>query len=80
MAAIQAELEKYTVTQGQVSQQNVYHEESGKVWSPEMVESRTSKDAESAIKMLKQLNELKAAGAITQEEYDVSKKRLLRKI
>jgi hypothetical protein len=51
-----------------------------KIWSPDMVESRTAKEAGSAIKMLKQLNELKAAGAITAEEYEASKRKLLRKI
>ncbi len=50
------------------------------VWSPEMVETRLASDAKSAVEILHELNELKNEGAITEEEYNIYKKRLLRKI
>jgi hypothetical protein len=55
-------------------------EEDRNVWTPEMVESRTATEAKSALEMLHELNELRNEGAITQEEYEISKRRLLRKI
>lgn len=50
------------------------------VWSPEMVESRLQNDAKSAVDLLHELNQLKNEGALTEEEYEIHKKRLLRKI
>ncbi|MEA3558239.1 MAG: Ig-like domain-containing protein, partial [Candidatus Thermoplasmatota archaeon] len=50
------------------------------VWSPEMVGSRVASDARSAVEMLHELNQLKTEGAITEEEFQIHKKRLLRKI
>jgi len=58
----------------------VYHEDSKGVWSPDMVEKRTAADAKNAVEMLKDLKELKDSGVITDEEFEVSKRRLLRKI
>jgi hypothetical protein len=55
-------------------------EEDKNVWTPQMVESRTAAEAKSALEMLHELNELRNEGAITEEEYEISKKRLLRKI
>jgi len=55
-------------------------EEDSKVWSPEMAESRAAGEAKTALEMLHELNELRNEGAITEEEYESSKKRLLRKI
>jgi hypothetical protein len=55
-------------------------EEDRNIWTPEMVESRTAAEAKTAIEMLHELNELRNEGAITEEEYEISKKRLLRKI
>jgi hypothetical protein len=60
--------------------EKVFHEDKGAVWSPQMVESRTTTEAKSAIQMLQELNELKEKGAITQEEYETTKKHLLRRI
>jgi len=39
-----------------------------------------STEAKTAVELLHKLNELKQEGAITEEEYEVSKNRLLRKI
>jgi len=50
------------------------------VWTPEMVERRMTNDARSAVELLRELNDLRAEGAITEEEYQVHKKRLLRKL
>lgn len=50
------------------------------IWSPEMVESRIASDAKSAVELLHELNQLKTEGAITEEEFQIHKKRLLRKI
>lgn len=50
------------------------------IWSPEMVETRLVNDAKSAVDMLHELNELKNEGAITDNEYEIYKKRMLRKI
>jgi len=71
------------INDSQSNQENLkseFHQEDRKIWSPEMVESRTSNEAKSAIQLLSELNELRERGAITQEEYEMSKKRLLRKI
>ncbi len=50
------------------------------IWSPEMVEKRMTNDAKSAVELLHELNELRSEGAITEEEFQIHKKRLLRKI
>ncbi len=50
------------------------------IWSPEIVENRVTNDAKSAIELLHELNELRSEGAITEEEFQIHKKRLLRKI
>ena len=73
------EMEQF-MADGTEGDQGVYHEESGGVWSPDMVEKRTASEAKSAVEMLKDLKELKDSGAITEEEFEVSKRRLLRKI
>ncbi len=63
-----------------VPTEEVFHEGDRQVWSPDMVESRVSTEAKTAVELLHKLNELKQEGAITEEEYEVSKNRLLRKI
>jgi uncharacterized membrane protein len=65
---------------GAADKAEVYHDGGKSVWTPDMAVSRTAKEAESALEMLEKLNKLKAAGAISDEEYEKSKKRLLRKI
>ncbi|MCK5773630.1 MAG: putative Ig domain-containing protein, partial [Thermoplasmata archaeon] len=57
-----------------------FHQDNTHIWSPEMVESRMSNEAKSAVELLHELNQLKNEGAITEEEYQIHKKRLLRKI
>jgi len=54
--------------------------EEGPIWSPEMVEERVRSDAKGAVEMLHELNSLKNEGAISDEEYELYKRRLLRKI
>jgi uncharacterized membrane protein len=58
----------------------VYHQSTGAVWTPDMAISRSAKEAESSVQLLKELNELKRTGGISDEEYERSKRRLLRKI
>jgi hypothetical protein len=58
----------------------VYHEDEDHLWTPQMVHQRSVQESENAVHMLKELNDLKKMGAITEEEYEISKKRILRKI
>ncbi|MBN1390535.1 MAG: putative Ig domain-containing protein [Candidatus Thermoplasmatota archaeon] len=50
------------------------------VWSPEAVEERVASEARSAVEILHELNQLRMEGAITEEEFQTHKKKLLRKI
>jgi hypothetical protein len=61
-------------------QTEVYHEGTGGVWSPDMVEKRTKKESQTAIETLKELADLKEQGVITEEEFEQSKRKLLKKI
>ena len=61
-------------------EEGVFHQDNTQVWSPEMVESRMSTEAKSAVELLHELNQLKNEGAITEDEYQIHKKRMLRKI
>jgi hypothetical protein len=56
------------------------HEESSGVWSPDMVEKRVEKEAKSAVEMIEKLGEMKEKGLISDEEFESSKRRLLKKI
>jgi len=60
--------------------QTIFHEDHDHLWSPQMVEHRSVQETENALQMLKELNDLKKTGALTEEEYDISKRRLLRRI
>ena len=65
---------------GPTKDEKVLQQDSAAECGPETVESRKTSEAKSAIQMLKELNELKEAGAITEEEYEMTKKNLLKKI
>ena len=60
--------------------ERVFHQDNTHIWSPEMVESRMSNEAKSAVELLHELNQLKNEGAITEDEYQIHKKKMLRKI
>ena len=50
------------------------------VWSPQMVEARLTSESKSALESLKELNNLKKEGALTEEEYERAKSKLLKKL
>jgi hypothetical protein len=58
----------------------VYHSDSGAVWTPDMAAKRTTQESAGAVEMLPKLKKMLDDGVISQEEFDVSKRRLLRKI
>ncbi len=58
----------------------IYHNDSGAVWTPDLATERTAKEAESAVEMLPKLKKMLGDGVLTQEEYEVHKRRLLRKL
>jgi hypothetical protein len=58
----------------------VFHDSEDHVWTPAMAESRVAAEAKGAVDILRELNDLKEKGAISDEEFDASKRRLLRKI
>jgi hypothetical protein len=61
-------------------EETVFHDSEDHVWTPAMAESRAATESKGAVDLLRELNELKEKGALSEEEFDVSKRRLLRKI
>jgi hypothetical protein len=59
---------------------DVYHSDSGAVWTPDMAAKRTTQESTAAVEMLPKLKKMLDDGVISQEEFDVSKRRLLRKL
>jgi hypothetical protein len=49
-------------------------------WTPDMAEKRVAREAESAVEMLEKINQLRKSGAISEEEYQTTKRRLLKKL
>jgi uncharacterized membrane protein len=49
-------------------------------WTPDMAEKRVAREAESAVEMLEKINQLRKSGAISEEEYETTKRRLLKKL
>ena len=68
------------IEEEKTTQDEMFHQETSSVWSPEMVETRVANEARSAVEMVHDLNRLREEGAITEEEFQIHKKRLLRKI
>ena len=79
-AEISPDMAQFMAGPGDKPAQNTVSSDEDNVWSPELTEKRTKEDASSAVEMLKKLNDLKKSGAISNEEYEISKRRLLRKI
>lgn len=77
LEAIPPEMEQF-MADG--SESGVYHEASSGVWSPDMVEKRTSAESKTAMENLKELSKLRDDGILTDEEFEKKKRELLRKI
>ncbi len=59
---------------------DVYHEDSGNVWTPDMAGNRTAAESKQAIEALKELSVLHEQGILSDEEFAQKKRQLLKKI
>jgi hypothetical protein len=78
---IQDDMMKVGLSEGPPQvEETVFHDSEDHVWTPAMAESRAATESKGAVDLLRELNALKEKGALSEEEFDVSKRRLLRKI